>query len=67
MALLPTTCLLGGAALAAPAHATKPGSGTTIGTGSVFKVNPVQSTGDQSLTDQKDAASAVPAFDRTIT
>lgn len=38
----------------------------TTGTGStgsalVFQVNPVQSTGDQSLTDAKDAASAVPA------
>ena len=31
------------------------------GTASVFKVNPVQSSGIQSLTDQKDAASAVPA------
>ena len=60
-ALLAATCLLGGAALAAPADATKPGSGTTTGTGSVFMVNPVQSSGDQSLTDQKDAASAVPA------
>ena len=61
VALLATACLLGGGALAAPADATKPGSGSTIGTGSVFKVNPVQSSGDQSLTDQKDAASAVPA------
>jgi hypothetical protein len=33
----------------------------TTGTASVFRVNPVQSSGDQSLTDQKDAASAVPA------
>ena len=30
-------------------------------TGSVFKVNPVQSSGDESLTDQKDSATAVPA------
>lgn len=56
-----TSCLLGGAALAAPAGATKPGSGSSTGTGSVFMVNPVQSTGDQTLTDQKDAAAAVPA------
>ncbi|GAA4369211.1 M36 family metallopeptidase [Nocardioides caricicola] len=56
-----TSCLLGGAALAAPADATKPGSGSSTGTGSVFMVNPVQSTGDQTLTDQKDAAAAVPA------
>src|SRR4051812_11579868 len=53
--------VLAGAAFAAPADATKPGSGGSTGTGSVFKVNPVQSSGDQSLTDQKDAASAVPA------
>ncbi len=46
---------------AAPAQATKPGSGSATGTGSVFMVNPVQSSGDQSLTDQKDADSAVPA------
>jgi hypothetical protein len=61
VALLAATCLLGGGALASPATATKPGSGGATGTGSVFMVNPVQSSGDQSLTDQKDAASAVPA------
>ena len=44
-----------------PAAATKPGSGSATGTGSVFKVNPVQSSGDQSLTDQKDSDAAVPA------
>jgi zinc metalloprotease ZmpB len=59
--LAATACLLTGAALAAPADATKPGSGSSTGTGSVFMVNPVQSSGDQTLTDQKDAASAVPA------
>ena len=53
--------VLGGLALSAPATATKPGSGSSQGTGSVFMVNPVQSSGDQSLTDQKDAAQAVPA------
>jgi len=46
---------------AAPAQATKAGSGTTTGSGSVFMVNPVQSSGDQSLTDQKDSDAAVPA------
>jgi hypothetical protein len=45
---------------ATPASATKPGSGSTIGSGSVFMVNPVQSSGDQSLTDQKDSDAAVP-------
>ncbi|HWJ10676.1 MAG TPA: M36 family metallopeptidase [Nocardioides sp.] len=47
------------AALAGPADA-KPTAGTTTGTGLVFKVNPVQSSGDESLVDAKDAASAVP-------
>ena len=61
VALLAAACLLGGGALASPATATKPGSGSATGTGSVFMVNPVQSSGDQSLTDQKDAAAAVPA------
>ncbi|GAA1143936.1 hypothetical protein F4556_005765 [Kitasatospora gansuensis] len=41
-------------ALAAPAAPQTP-------VGQVFKVNPVQATGDQSLTDGKDADSAVPA------
>ena len=44
-----------------PAAATKPGSGSATGTGSVFMVNPVQSSGDQTLTDQKDSDAAVPA------
>jgi zinc metalloprotease ZmpB len=55
------TCVVTGLALATPASAAKPGSGGSLGTGSVFKVNPVQSSGDQSLTDQKDSGSAVPA------
>ena len=54
-------CLAVTAALAAPAVADKPGSGSSTGTGRVFMVNPVQSSGNQLLTDQKDAASAVPA------
>ena len=37
---------------ASPASAKKPGSGSTTGTGRVFIVNPVQSSGTQSLTDQ---------------
>ncbi len=59
--LAATVSLATAASLAAPASATKPGSGSTTGTAQVFMVNPVQSSGDQSLTDQKDAASAVPA------
>ncbi|MGA8993414.1 MAG: M36 family metallopeptidase [Nocardioidaceae bacterium] len=35
--------------------------GSSTGTGSVFVSNPVQSLGDESLTDQKDADAAVPA------
>ncbi len=45
---------LTGALVAQPAAAGPTASGT------VFAVNPVQSTGDQSLTDQKDSAMAVP-------
>jgi zinc metalloprotease ZmpB len=43
-----------------PASAAKPGPGTSTGVGSVFVSNPVQSLGDESLTDQKDADAAVP-------
>ena len=46
--------------LVTPADATKSGSDSSIGTARIFMVNPVQSTGDQSLTDQDDSASAVP-------
>ena len=44
-----------------PASATKPGPSGSTGVGSVFVPNPVQSLGDESLTDQKDADAAVPA------
>jgi hypothetical protein len=47
--------------LAGSASAKKPGPGTFTGVGSVFVPNPVQSLGDESLTDQKDADVAVPA------
>lgn len=61
-AIAATTALgLVGLALATPAQAAKPGNGQSTGTGAVFMVNPVQSSGDQSLTDQKDSATAVPA------
>ena len=45
---------------ASAAYATKPGSGSSTGTALVFAPNPVQDLGIQTLTDQKDAASAVP-------
>jgi hypothetical protein len=48
------------AILAGSASATKPAPGGTTGVGSVFVSNPVQSLGDESLTDQKDADRAVP-------
>jgi zinc metalloprotease ZmpB len=49
------------AILAGSAAATKPASEGSTGTGSVFVSNPVQSLGDESLTDQKDSDAAVPA------
>jgi hypothetical protein len=48
-------------ATATSATAAKPGPGTSTGAGSVFVPNPVQSLGDESLVDQKDADAAVPA------
>jgi len=48
------------AVLVAAAHAGKPPSGGSTGTALVFS-NPVQSLGDESLTDQNDSATAVPA------
>jgi hypothetical protein len=63
-----TSALAGTALLAAalvsvaaqPASAAKPGSGSSTGVGQVFKVNPVQSSGIQTLTDMKDSDAAVP-------
>jgi hypothetical protein len=46
--------------LAAAAIAGKPGAGSSTGSASVFVSNPVQSLGDETLTDQKDSDSAVP-------
>lgn len=43
-----------------PAEAGKGGSNSATGTGRIFMVNPVQSSNDQDLTDQKDSAAAVP-------
>src|SRR3954453_21407238 len=56
--LLPVTALLAGTG--SSAMAASPGPGSSTGTGSVFVPNPVQSLGDESLTDQKDADAAVP-------
>ena len=48
-----------------PAAAAKP-AGPTTGSGTVFAINPVQSTGNQDLADNKDADSAAfaPAYER---
>src|SRR6185369_14534416 len=46
---------------AAVAAAGKTGNGSSVGSAQVFVPNPVQSLGDESLTDQKDADAAVPA------
>jgi hypothetical protein len=46
---------------AAVAAAAMTGLGSSTGTGSVFVSNPVQSLGNENLTDQKDADSAVPS------
>jgi zinc metalloprotease ZmpB len=45
---------------AAPTQADN-AAGSVTGSGAVFMVNPVQSSGDQTLRDQKDSATAVPA------
>lgn len=51
------------AALAAPAADAKPPTGATTAKALVFIPNPVQSSGVESLTDQKDSATAVPVGD----
>jgi len=60
LAAVSVAALAATVATASPAVATKPG-GTSTGTGTVFMVNPVQSSGNQALTDQKDSAAAVPS------
>ncbi len=49
-----------GLVLAATAGATKPGGGTEADA-KVFFTNPVETSGNEALTDQKDSATAVPA------
>ena len=50
-----------GVAVAAVGSAAKTGPGSSVGSASVFVPNPVQSLGNESLTDQKDSDAAVPA------
>ncbi|WP_221089333.1 M4 family metallopeptidase [Deinococcus aquaedulcis] len=52
---------LGAPTLGAQGGSGKPPTGQTTAAARVFLTNPVQSTGNQNLTDSKDAASAVPA------
>src|SRR3954451_5541329 len=62
--------LMVAAVIVTAALATKPGPGASTGVGSVFVSNPVQSLGDESLTDQNDSDAAVPAsayYDVTLT
>jgi len=53
--------LLAAVAVVSTAGAGKTGNGSSSGTGTVFLSNPVQSLGDEALTDQKDSDAAVPA------
>jgi hypothetical protein len=55
------TVVVAGVVFAAVAGAGKVGNGSSIGSGRVFLSNPVQSLGNESLTDQKDSDAAVPA------
>jgi len=59
--VLATAAAVVAVVVAGTASATKAGSGSSTGIGSVFVPNPVQSLGDESLTDQKDSDAAVPA------
>ncbi|WP_328993556.1 M4 family metallopeptidase [Kribbella sp. NBC_01245] len=60
LALTATAALTLAPALTASVASAKPPAGNTTAKALVFIPNPVQSSGDQSLTDQKDSATAVP-------
>jgi hypothetical protein len=57
---LAAAALVAGSVAAVPAIAAKPGSGSSTGSARIFMVNPIQSSGDQTLVDDKDSADAVP-------
>jgi zinc metalloprotease ZmpB len=59
--LIAATVLVTAVAVVAVAGAGKTGNGSSTGSARVFVPNPVSSLGDESLTDQKDSDSAVPA------
>src|SRR5256714_7211923 len=58
--LIGTVSLAACAILVGVASGGKTGNGSSTGVASVFVPNPVQSLGDESLTDQKDSDAAVP-------
>jgi hypothetical protein len=60
MRLALATAAVAGAVIVGVAEATKPVSGGPNGVASVFVSNPVQSLGDETLTDQNDSDAAVP-------
>ena len=64
--VIAASALLAAVVVTPPAGATKSTPGTSTGTARIFMVNPVQSSGDQDLTDQKDSATAVPASDYAV-
>ena len=66
VALAASAAVVGVGAAAPSSAASQPGGGPTTGSGTVFKVNPVQSSGDQSLSDQKDSAAAVPLSEYAV-
>jgi hypothetical protein len=59
--LIAATVIVAAVAVVAVAGAGKTGNGSSTGSALVFVPNPVQSLGDESLTDQKDSDGAVPA------
>jgi hypothetical protein len=59
--LIGATMLIAAVAVVAVAGAGKIGNGSSTGSALVLVPNPVQSLGDESLTDQKDSDGAVPA------
>jgi hypothetical protein len=59
--LIAAAVLAAAVAVVAVAGAGKTGNGSSTGSALVFVPNPVQSLGDESLTDQKDSDAAVPA------
>jgi hypothetical protein len=61
MLLTAGLAMIAAAVVVAVAVAAKPGPGSSTGMAAVFVSNPVEDLGDQSLTDQKDSATAVPA------